>query len=181
MESDDALVERSKIDPVAFGEIYERYVDKIFSYIFHRTGSRLDAEDLTAHTFYQALTNIQDYTDRGLPLSAWLYRIAHNAVANWHRDRHRRPTVSLDHLTESPQPKGNPYQAAETWEREQALLRAMRKLHPDRQLLLILKFTEGLSNAQIGEIMDRSEGAVKSLYHRTLVALRDHMEEQGFG
>lgn len=180
MESDEALVELAKLDPDAFGELYERYVDKIYSYIFHRTGSRLDAEDLTAYTFYQALANIENYTNRGLPLAAWLYRIAHNAVANWHRDRHRRPTVSLDHLTESPQPRANPYQAAERWEEQQALLQAMRKLHPDRQLLLVLKFTEGLSNAQIGEIMDRSEGAVKSLYHRTLIALRTHMEELGF-
>lgn len=180
MESDDKLIERVKSDPTAFSEIYEQYVDKIYSYIFHRTGSRLDAEDLTAHTFYQALANIDRYTDRGLPISAWLYRIAHNAVANWHRDRHRRPTVPLDHLTESPEPKGNPDQTAEKWDREQALLQAMRKLHPDRQLLLILKFTEGLSNAQIGEVMDRSEGAVKSLYHRTLTTLRSHMEELGF-
>jgi RNA polymerase sigma-70 factor (ECF subfamily) len=54
----------------------------------------------------------------------------------------------------------------------------IRKLPPDRQNLLILKFVENLSNAEIGAIMGRSEGAVKSLYHRTLLALRDHLEDQ---
>lgn len=179
-ESEESLVERAKEDPAAFGLLYERYVDRIYNYIFHRTGNPHDAEDLTARTFYRALTNIRGYTSRGAPFSAWLYRIAHNLVANWHRDQSRRQVIPLDELVAARQEKRPPDQMAEQWEEEQALREAIRRLHPDRQLLLILKFSEGMSNAEIGQVLGRSEGAIKSLYHRTLVALREELQERGF-
>lgn len=178
--SESQLIERAKEDAEAFGTLYQRYVDRIYNYIFHRTGSEEDAEDLTAHTFYQALRHIGRYKDRGAPFVAWLYRIAHNAVANWHRDNSRWTELPLEGLTLHDQPENAPHHAAERWDREQALADAIRRLHPDRQLLLVLKFSEGLSNRQIGQIMGRSEGAIKSLYHRALVGLREDMEEQGF-
>ena len=83
-------------DNEAFGELYDRYVDRIYNYIYYRTGNTHDAEDLTARVFYRAMKHIGNYQDRGLPLSAWLYRIAHNLVANWHRDNSRRKEISLD-------------------------------------------------------------------------------------
>ena len=179
-DSEKSLVERAKEDPPAFGLLYERYVDRIYNYILHRTGNLHDAEDLTARTFYQALTNIQSYTNRGSPFAAWLYRIAHNLVANWHRDQSRRQVIPLDELAGAREGKRTPDQVAEQWEEEQALLEAMRRLHPDRQLLLILKFSDGMSNIEIGQVMGRSEGAIKSLYHRTLTALREELQGRGF-
>ena len=178
--SESELIQKAKEDTEAFGELYKRYVDRIYNYIFHRTGSEEDAHDLTAYTFYKALTHIGRYKDRGAPFAAWLYRIAHNAVANWHRDSRRWIELPLEGLTLHEAPEHTPHQAAEQWDRERALLEAMRRLHPDRQLLLILKFSEGLSNQQIGEIMGRTEGAIKSLYHRTLIALREDLETQGY-
>ncbi|MFQ5594317.1 MAG: RNA polymerase sigma factor [Anaerolineae bacterium] len=178
--SDSELIEKAKEDAEAFGELYQRYVDRIYNYIFHRTGSVEDAQDLTAHTFYKAMTHIGRYRERGAPFAAWLYRIAHNAVANWHRDNSRWTELPLEGLTFHDQPENAPDAAAEHWERQQALSQAMRRLHPDRQTLLILKFGEGLSNRQIGDIMGRSEGAIKSLYHRALVGLREDLEAQGF-
>ncbi|MFQ5340525.1 MAG: RNA polymerase sigma factor [Anaerolineae bacterium] len=178
--SESELIEKAKEDAEAFGELYQRYVDRIYNYIFHRTGSEEDAQDLTAHTFYKALTNIGRYRERGAPFAAWLYRIAHNAVANWHRDNSRWTELPLDGLTLHDHPENAPDSAAEHWERRQVLSQAVRRLHPDRQMLLVLKFSEGLSNRQIGEIMGRSEGAIKSLYHRALVGLREDLEGQGF-
>ncbi len=174
------LVERAKRDPEAFGELYRRYVHAIYNYIFHRTGDEADAEDLTAHTFYQALAHIGRYKDRGAPFSAWLYRIAHNLVANWHRDRNNRQMLRLDGLPAQEHSRTSLDQLAEERDEQEALMEAVRRLPPDRQMLLILKFSEGLSNAQIGEIMGRSEGAIKSLYHRTLVALRNDLESRGY-
>jgi RNA polymerase sigma-70 factor (ECF subfamily) len=84
---EDDLVEAAKTDPEAFGKLYQRYVDKIYSYIYYRTSNREDAEDLTAKTFHRALSHIGRYKHKGRPFSAWLYRIAHNLVANWHRDQ----------------------------------------------------------------------------------------------
>ena len=165
-------------DPAAFGELYQRYVQPIYSYVYFRTGSVADAEDLTARTFQRAPARVPHYVDRGLPFSAWLYRIAHNLVANWYRDQARRRIVPLDEGVPSARAGDDPERAAEAADEHGRLLRALRRLPPERQQVVILKFVEQLSNAEIGAIMGRSEGAVKSLYHRTLLALRAELSEE---
>ncbi len=173
-----ALIERAKTDADAFGLLYEQYVDRVYNYVYYRTGNRHDAEDLTAKVFYQALNHIPRYVQRGAPFSSWLYRIAHNLVANWHRDRTRRQVVSLDRLAAvGAQGEDSPFQHTARNDRRRRLLAAIRSLPADRQELLLLKFIEHQSNAQIGTIMGRSEGAIKSLYHRTLVALRQDLTD----
>ena len=174
------LIELAKEDPVAFGVLYERYVDRIYSYIYYRTGNQQDAEDLTARTFHKALDHIKRFNNRGVPFSAWLYRIAHNLVANWHRDRGRRRELALEDQAYVPYGSGNPERLAEASEAREALLSAIRRLPDDRQQLILLKFSDALPNAQIGVIMGRSEGAIKSLYHRTLLALREDLQKRGF-
>ncbi len=180
---DDAeLVARAKVDPEAFGTLYERYVSKIYSYLYYRTGNTYDAEDLTARVFQRALVNLDRYTSRGLPFSAWLYRIAHNLVANWHRDQGRRRHLPLHEagLPDLPALRAEaPESLAEMREEQALLMGAIRRLPEDRQHLLVLKFVERLSNSEIGAILNRSEGAVKSLYHRTLLALRDELSRSG--
>ena len=172
---DRELIELAKEDRQAFGLLYERYLPKIYSYVYHRTGNSHDAEDLTAKVFQRALGHIGGYEDRGLPFQAWLYRIAHNLVANWHRDQGRRKIIALDdYVAHSLRSEAPDRLAEENQEREQ-LMEAVRRLPEDRQQLLLLKFIEQMSNAQIGQIMGRTEGAVKSLYHRTLSALREDL------
>jgi RNA polymerase sigma-70 factor (ECF subfamily) len=173
LTDENALVERAKTDSAAFGILYELYVNKIYNYIYYRVGNQHDAEDLTARTFYRALDHIGRYVNRGAPFSAWLYRIAHNLVANWHRDQSRRKIISLEDIKLRVQRRDGPDQMAEQKEEQDELLAAIRRLPPDRQQLLILKFAEGMSNAEIGKVMGRSEGAIKSLYHRTLLSLRE--------
>jgi len=175
---EEALTRASQGDNDAFGKLYERYVERIFNYVYYRTGNQHDAEDLTARVFQRAMNHIRNYTDRGVPFSAWLYRIAHNLVANWHRDRSRKQEVPIDDLPILPSKGDHPEKNLVRSQEEDALLRMIRKLPPERQNLLILKFVENLSNAEIGAIMNRSEGAIKSLYHRTLLALRDQLEDQ---
>jgi RNA polymerase sigma-70 factor (ECF subfamily) len=176
---ENALVELAKVDGDAFGELYSRYVTRIYNYVYYRTGNHHDAEDVTARVFQRALQHIPDYRDKGLPFSAWLYRIAHNLVVNWHRDRGRRKVISLDDLSMTTLKSDAPERVAESREEQEVLLAAIRNLPDERQHLLILKFVERLSNAEIGIIMGRSEGAVKSLYHRTLLSLRDEIERLG--
>lgn len=173
---ENELVELAKTEPGAFGELYERYVKRIYNYVYYRTGNHHDAEDLTARVFQRALTHIPRYENRGVPFSAWLYRIAHNLVVNWHRDRKRRQVISIDDLALSTLKAEAPEAFAEKQEQEELLLTAIQRLPTDRQQLLMFKFVDKLSNAEIGEIMGRSEGAIKSLYHRTLLALRDEIQ-----
>lgn len=175
---EDVLTRASQGDRDAFGQLYERYIDRIFNYVYYRTGNLHDAEDLTARVFQRAMNHIKNYTDRGVPFSAWLYRIAHNLVANWHRDRSRRQEIPINDVPILPSKGDHPERNLVHSQEQDALLRLIRRLPSERQNLLILKFVENMSNAEIGAIMGRSEGAVKSLYHRTLLALRDQLGDQ---
>jgi len=175
------LVLQAKRDPAAFGVLYERYIDRVYAYIYHRVGNAQDTEDLTARTFYRALDKLHTYEDRGLPFSAWLFRIAHNLVANWHRDHSRRNFLSLDRLWFHSGDGDTPEEKVEEEERHEALWEAINELPDDRRNLLLYKFSSRLSNLEIGEMMNKSESAIKSLYFRTLAALRQELEAKGWG
>ena len=177
--SDSECIAAAKENPGAFGELYERYVDRIYNYVYHRVGNVHAAEDLTSRTFYRALANISRYEDKGVPFSAWLYRIAHNLMANWHRDRHRKPVVSLDEIVVKSVSRDYPEALAVSEDNARFLRQVLKEIDPLRQELLVLKFSEGLSNIEIGRILGRSEGAIKSLYHRTLLSIRKEMAKKG--
>jgi len=172
-----ALIDAAKTDPAAFGTLYKRYVERIYNYIYFRTGSTKDAEDITGKVFFKAMSNIKNYRHMGLPFSAWLYRIAHNLVANYHRDRARNQEISLDDVASQilPQADRHPEARAVHTQEIENLMATIHRLSPIRQELIILKFVDQLSNAEIGKILRKSEGAIKSLYHRTLLELRDIM------
>jgi len=174
LSDDEVVVQASQGDREAFGELYDRYVKRIYNYIYFRTSNPFDAEDLTERVFFRAIRHIEKYENRGLPISAWLYRIAHNLVANWYRDNSRRQEIPLDTFDFSLQYKGeHPEVAVLKTEEKEDLLHVIRQLPEDRQQLLLLKFVDSMTNAEIGQIMDRTEGAIKSLYHRTLMTLRE--------
>lgn len=184
IEDDQTLARRAKTDRDAFGLLYERHVTAIYRYVYYRVGSMEDAEDLTARVFARALKHVHNYNDRGVPFTAWLYRIAHNVVANFHRDNSRHPAVPLDevdelrsHTHESHDgDEGDQDQRIDSERERERLLQAIRLLPEERQHLIVLKFVEQMQNAEIGQIMNRSEGAIKSLYHRTLLQLREIMD-----
>jgi RNA polymerase sigma-70 factor (ECF subfamily) len=177
-EPDEVLAERAKTDREAFGILYERHLRKVYNYVYYRTGSVADAEDLTARAFYQALNNLHRYQVQGVPFSAWLYRIAHNLVANWHRDTGRHRAQPIDGMIELPDPHDDPPLVAEDIEERRELRRVISTLPAERQQLLILKFVEQMPNAAIAEVMGRSEGAVKALLHRTVVSLKSQLSPE---
>lgn len=175
--SDGELVRRALADRTAFGTLYERYVDRIYTYLLYRTAEPADAEDLTARVFFQTLQHLGTFEERGLPFGAWLFTIAHNLVANYHRDRSRRPTSPLDAAGEPAAP--SPFARSEA---AQFVQQAIAALPPERQHLILLKYAQGMSNAEIARVMGRSEGAIKSLLRRTLAAMRrtlDGPEDEG--
>jgi RNA polymerase sigma-70 factor (ECF subfamily) len=179
LPEDEVILLAGEGDTEAFSFLYERYVNRIYNYIYYRTGNPYEAEDLTSRVFHRALGHIQHYSNRGVPFSAWLYRIAHNLVANWHRDNSRRNEVPLEDQTGLPQRGEQPEHTLVTNQELEGLLKVIRRLPAERQQLLILKFVEGMSNADIATIMLRSEGAIKSLYHRTLLTMRDDIVKAG--
>jgi RNA polymerase sigma-70 factor (ECF subfamily) len=172
-----ALIEQARHDRQAFGELYELHVDRIYNYIYYRTGNQHDAEDLTARVFFRAIQHISHYQDRGAPFAAWLFSITRNMLANWYRDTGKWKMVPLDNMLHQQLEDGPEYSIEKGQDRD-ALLAAIRRLPPERQDLLILKYVEQMTNSEIGQMMGRSEGAIKSLYHRTLHSLRDDMTGQ---
>lgn len=175
-ESDALLVERAKHDPEAFGILYERYVNRIYNYLYYRVGNHHDAEDLTARTFFQALKHIGRYEERGLSFGIYLHRIAHNLASNWHRDHNWQEAVPLEEMESLEDGEEGPHALIEQQEEREILLRAVRCLSPDQQQVVILRHVEQMDNASIAKIMGRSRGAVKALYHRALVSLRKELD-----
>ena len=179
-EEEHALIERAKTEPKAFGMLYESYLDRIYRYVYYRVGNTQDAEDITARVFFKALTHLGSYRHQGLPFSAWLYRIAHNQVANFHRDNSRYQETSLESLTLPGEASRQPLPENESADQQELayLLSLVRDLPAYQRELLILKAVDNLSNQEIAVIMRRSESAIKSLYHRVLRSLRARMEAQ---
>ena len=176
-QNSDSIIERAiQGDDEAFSLLYQENLKKIYNYIYYRTGNSHDAEDLTARVFQRALNHISKYKKTAVPFSAWLYRIAHNLVANWHRDNNRRKEVPLEEQTETKNKQEIPEREIEDRQEIEFLLKAIHRLSHDRQMVIILKYVEDLSNNEIGDIMRKSEGAIKSLYHRTLLELRGYLE-----
>jgi RNA polymerase sigma-70 factor (ECF subfamily) len=174
-EPDEILAVEARDNREAFGVLYERHVRRIYNYVYYRTGSAADAEDLTSRTFFQAMNNLHRYQVQAVPFSAWLYRIAHNLVANWHRDTGRHRAASTDVLLGIASDDAEPQDTAEIGEERRELHQAIRNLAADRQQLLLLKYSEELSNDEIATIMGRTEGAIKALLHRTVKGLRDDL------
>jgi RNA polymerase sigma-70 factor (ECF subfamily) len=178
--NDNAIYWASKGDSDAFSFLYEQNVTRIYNYVFYRIGSASDAEDLTSRVFYRAFSHMNTYVDKGVPFSAWLYRIAHNLIANWHRDTQRRKEVPLEDQPELPHRVDQPETVVEKTQEMELLLQGIRRISPDRQQLILLKYLEDLSNAEIALIMGRTEGAIKSLYHRALIALKEEITKIGY-
>jgi len=154
----------------AFAQLYEAYFDKIYRYVTLRIGDRMEAEDITQQVFLNAIKAISSFKWRGIPFSAWLFRIAHNQVVDHLRRKTKRATVSLEESLVAGD--YDPQLIAEQRLDIERLLVATKKLTPAQQEVISLRFAGGLPIAQVAKIMGKSEGAVKALQHSAIVALR---------
>jgi RNA polymerase sigma-70 factor (ECF subfamily) len=172
-----ALVAAAKRDPREFGPLYELYVDRIYRFAYRRVGTHHEAEDITAQTFQQALQALPAYEWRGLPFGAWLFRIAGNIINRRGRTSGREVAVE-DVTVFSGYEETDDDPADLAWRSEEAgeLADKIKRLPPDQQRVLVLKFSHGMKNREIGDLMGRSEGAIKQLVHRALVSLRASIE-----
>jgi len=164
-------------DAEAFGLVYDRYVDQIYRYLYYRVGSHALAEDLTSETFLRALRRIDSFTYTGKDIGAWFTTIARNLVTDHVKSSRFKLEVSTaDMLDADRGDDGIETQVIERL-RDAALLDAVRRLKPEQQECIVLRFLQGLSVAETSGVMGRSEGAVKQLQLRAVRALAKLLPE----
>jgi RNA polymerase sigma-70 factor (ECF subfamily) len=167
LDAERRLIEAAQRDGARFGELYEKYVDAIYSFSYHHTGSHQQAEEVTAETFERALKHLPGYRWRGVPYGALLYRIAASVVS---RQRRRAPFLELGDAQPATEP--GPEEAWLSADSGRTLRSALARLPEDQRTVLLLRFAGGLRNAEIARAIGRSEGAVKALTFRGITALR---------
>jgi RNA polymerase sigma-70 factor (ECF subfamily) len=164
-------------DRDALEELYLIHFDRIYSYLHVSVGNRHDAEDLTTQTFLKMLEKIGTFKWQSAPFSAWLFRIAHNlAMDHFRAGRRWQPEEEVPEPPGEEEPSAE-LEAMQTIGRE-SMLKLIERLSPEQQQVLTLKFVFNLPNAEVAAILDKTEGAIKSLQHRALVSLQKQIQQQ---
>jgi RNA polymerase sigma factor, sigma-70 family len=177
-----ALVERAQAgDSDAFAQIYNRYLDVVFRFIYFRVTNRQVAEDLTAETFLRALKRIGGVTWQGRDIGAWLVTIARNLVADYFKSGRYRFEVTTGDVLEADDedhgPEGSPELAVVDHITNVTLLAAVQRLNPEQRECIVLRFLHGFSVAETAQAMGKNEGAIKALQYRAVRALHRLLPE----
>lgn len=166
-------------ETAAVDRLYDLYADKVFRYIWYRVGERETAEDLTMDVFLRLLEHLPSFRlNRERPVasfSAWLFRIASNRVVDHYRrrDRKEEPIEARGEVeTRGKSPSDQALDALERDETAAELRKAIARLTEEQRQVILYKFVEDLSNAEVARLLGKSEGAVKSLQHRALAAIQ---------
>jgi RNA polymerase sigma-70 factor (ECF subfamily) len=177
-DADRPQVEAARRDAAAFEPLYRKYVTHIYSLALYETRDPHAAEDLTEQVFLRVLAALPSFREQGeggqSTFRAWLYAIARNVIANERRHQRRHPQDAIDAAFELAAPD-DPAATALTRDEARRAWQAVRELSADRRQVLELRFVHELSAREIGEIMGRSEGAIRVLIHRALGSVRQRM------
>lgn len=158
-----------------FGELYMFYLDKIYRYIFLRTGNSQDAEDLTEQVFINAWEGLSTFKLRENRIINWLYKIAHNVVVDSYRRNAKRTEVSLEEESGWDEPPAFTLDEVIKSEEASALAAAIRQLSDEQQQVIILRFVEGMRHAEVATILGKSEGACRVIQYQALTNLQKLM------
>jgi RNA polymerase sigma-70 factor (ECF subfamily) len=170
---EDQLVERAKNNPEAFGELYDHYFAQIYRFVYSRLREQSAAEDVTSEVFFKALRAIGRYRPSGHPFSAWLYQISVNAINDHYRSK--RPVSSLDGAIGVADTSRAVVDRVLDHVEAERVWSAIDSLPPQQRTAMTLKLGEDMKLAQIGQIMGKSEGAVKLLIHRGMIGVRQRL------
>ncbi|MEV6618093.1 ECF subfamily RNA polymerase sigma factor, BldN family [Streptomyces sp. NPDC051051] len=166
------LVERAQAGEAdAFGRLYDQYSDTVYRYIYYRVGSKATAEDLTSETFLRALRRIGTFTWQGRDFGAWLVTIARNLVADHFKSSRFRLEVTTGEMLDANEVARSPEDSVLESLSNAALLDAVRRLNPQQQECVTLRFLQGLSVAETARVMGKNEGAIKTLQYRAVRTL----------
>jgi RNA polymerase sigma-70 factor (ECF subfamily) len=151
--------------------LYEEYFDKIARYAYVRIGVRADAEDIAGEVFLRALESLKRYQERGVPMQAWLFRIARNLVVDHLRKKQKRKTVPIDDV----EIEGgmNPAITAERNVEIERVTRAMEQLTQEQKEVLGLRFFGGLTSREASQVLKKSDGAVREMQRAAIEKLRN--------
>ena len=176
MKTADALLRRARQwNEAALAQIYDTYAPAIYRYVYRRTGHQNTAEEITAETFHRFLVALKQGGGPTEYLSAWLYRVAHNLIVDFYRRQPPQEPESVDNVV-----LADPDHGVAHLERQMQVEQAraaLQQLTPLQQQIITLRFLEELSNEEIAQVVNRTEGAVKALQHRALNSLRRILEE----
>lgn len=165
-----------KRDPEAWAEVYEKYFSRVYRYIALRVGDRTEAEDLTGQVFLKAVESIKSFKWRGVPVSAWLFRIAHNQVIDyWRRSKGKSHSPLEEWLVSDDM---DPVLEAERSLDINQVVKAVGQLTQAQREVIELRFAGGLSTAEVAKVLGKSQGAVKVLQHSALAALRKRLSSE---
>lgn len=177
-DHDARLIHRAhRGDQEAIAALYQRYVQAIYRYVSYRVSDYAAAEDLTAEVFLRMVEGLPHYHQNGVPFEAWLYRIAAARVADYYRDRTRHPQEALTDA--EPAPTVSPEGTLQVEEEQVALHAALHELSDEYQDILLLRFVEHKSHAEVATLLGKSVTAIKSAQHRALTRLAELMGVNG--
>ena len=150
--------------------LYDEYFDRITRYIYVRLGDRSEAEDLAGDVFVKALESLKSYKERGIPMQAWLFRIAHNILVDYLRKRGKIATVPIEDI--QIEAGEDPIATAERSSEMEKVNEAMQKLTPEQREVVQLRFFGGLSSKEAGAILSKSDGAEREMQRAAVEKLR---------
>ena len=161
-------------DQAALAEIYDLYFKKLYRFIFFRVGHKEIAEDLTEDLFVKAFTKLSGITDNN-SFEGWLYQIARNLVIDYYRQK--KLTVSIDEIENTLEYESNIIDVVDLQQQQKILLRHMKDLTAEQQIVIKLKFLEGLDNAEIAQMLHKNEGAIRVIQHRAIAKLTELIKQ----
>lgn len=173
-QDDELIVKAYHGDQHAFGVLYERYLNRVFRYIYFRVADSIEAEDLTETVFIKAWEALGSVRIEEFNFKAWVYRIAHNVVID--RYRTNRADVPLDDIGHLHDVTHNPEYAYRIQEESSQLAKEISKLDPVMQDVIIYRFILGLSHAETAEIMEKSEVNIRVIQYRALQKLKEKLD-----
>lgn len=167
-EEELRIIDEAKYDLSKFAPLYSRYARRIYAYCLVRVRNPEEAEDLTSQVFTKALVGLNGF--RGGSVAGWLFRIAHNTVLDYFRTSH--PNVPID-LIDLETLDTEPIMKVIRSESEALIRQALGEMPEDKRELIILRVVAGLTCREVGEMLDKNEGAVRVEFHRAIKQLRD--------
>jgi RNA polymerase sigma-70 factor (ECF subfamily) len=170
-EAEMDKAETRKQNEARLAGLFNEYYDKIARYAFIRVRNRTEAEDIAAEVFLKALHSLDSYKQQGVPMQAWLFKIAHNLVVDHFRKTAKTKTVPVDSV--QIESTTDPVRTAETNIELARVDKAMEQLTPAQREVVRLRFFGGFTSKEVGQILNKGDGAVREMQRAATQSLRN--------